>query len=188
MTDIGPDVERALDEVGDEILGAREQAEKIASEDIDQHALSENMNIYQGVLSYSTEQFGSDEPEIVVYAHSPGFTEGEYGKGRLRGRDTRDPFAYPEDGGRVSRNNNTSTGIIPVTVESGDDLPGPFYEGEGVVEVALRHDNKEMREDYPVTLNTLPEHIGDVNDKDLEEIINSYEPDDDGEINRRGLL
>lgn len=186
MDDIDPEIETILDEIEDESM--RNNAEQLGVEEVDQHALSESMNMYQGIMTYSTDQFNSDTPEIVVYAHSPGFTEGEHGHGSLRGRDMRDPFAYPEDGRRVSQNNNVSTGLIDVTVESGEDLPGPFYEDEGVVEVALRHDGIEMREDYPVTLNTLPYDPGSLNSKELEEIIDSYDSDGDGDIKRRGLI
>lgn len=186
MSDLADEIDTVLEEATQE--GLREQGERLANEEAENHAISSNMNIYQGVLNSSMHEVSEEGPRIIVYAHSPGFEEGEHGHGILRGRNTKDRYVHPEGTKyRVAQSTDTKTGIIPLRVEDGEDLPGPHYEDEGVVEVSLEHNNRNMQEDYPVTLNTIPYDPGSLNDHDLEEIIDSYD-NNDGDITRQGLI
>lgn len=186
MSDLADEIDTVLEEATQQ--GLQEQGERLANEEAEKHAISSNMNIYQGILNSSMHEVSEEGPRIIVYAHSPGFEEGERGHGTLRGRNTKNRYAHPEGTShRVPQSTDAETGIIPLRVEEGEDLPGPHYEGEGVVEVALEHDNLDMQEDYPVTLNTIPYDPGSLNSPELEEVIDSYDGDD-GDIKRRGLI
>lgn len=187
MSDIADELGTVLEETNQQ--GLQEQGERLANEEAQTHTLSSSMNMYQGVLNSSMYDVSEEGPKIIVYAHSPGFEEGEHGHGVLRGRNTKKRYAHPEGTShRVAQSTDTKTGIIPLKVESGEYLPGPHYKDEGVVEVALEHDNMDMREDYPVNLNTIPYDPGSLNSHELQDIIDSYDGDGDGSIMREGLI
>jgi len=170
------DVDEMLQQETDTDL--RTDVENLAPGETDQHAISSEMNVYQGVLNTSMYQVG-DEPRIVVYDHSPGFEQGQTGYGVLHARNMKDSYTYPENGGRrVSQRTTSRTGIIPLEVGESEYLPGPHYQGEGVVEMMVEHNGHEFQEDHPAMLKVIPFDPSSLNNADLEEVLGRYDPDE----------
>ncbi len=171
MEDEDVDIQGILNDASNQ--GFAQHGEELAEEDIEQHAISSGMNVFQGVLNTSMHQTG-EEPRIIVYEHSPGFNQDETGYGVVHGRNMNDSYVFPDEARhRVPQSTREKTGIIPLEVEDSEDLPGPHYEGS--VEVLLEHDGMDLREDYPVTVRAIPYDPGSLNTADLPEVFDRYD-------------
>ncbi|MFB6115245.1 MAG: hypothetical protein ABEK04_03050, partial [Candidatus Nanohalobium sp.] len=147
--------------------------------------VSSSKNIYRGMLNSSMPQLTEDEPMLFVYDHSPGFPDDATGMAKVRGRVpqgeaqsiTRRSARSPQP---VS--NDVETKYIPFRVESEDALPNAQYDGEGVPEVVLEHEEIDMREGYEVSINVLPYDPEDVTGESWQQNLQNY---DGGEVSFR---
>lgn len=161
------DIDREIDSIMEEVenLDVRDQVNQLLSGHEDQHIFSQK-NMFQGYINSSMDQITRDDPYIVVYDHSPGFSEGETGYGRVRGVG--------------------DTGYLPLEVQSSEALPNPRYEGSGFLEIAVEHDDIKVEEDGLATLQVVPYDPEKLASDSWREVLDSYDAEN-SDIRHRDL-
>lgn len=162
MVDEADEIERILNNA--ENLDVDIPAERFLQEE-DKHVVAQN-NLYQGVVNSSMGQITTDEGGIFVYSHSPDFTEGQKGYGRVRGVG--------------------DTGYLPLKVQSAAALPDPRYEGSGYVEIAVEHDDIQVEEDQLGSLQVVPYDPEQLGSESWRDVLESYNSED-GNIQHRNF-
>lgn len=159
---------------------SRDTIERAANQECEPGVISENMNMYHGMLNDSMGQYDG-EPKFLVYDHSPGFESGQSGYVQVQGKIPKEhrPDVIPGQSNPYRKDTNVETDYIKLEVLPEDAMPRKaMYDGQEVPEGVLQHEEVQMQSGENVTLQIHPWGEGQVTGSDWQDNLQNYERGD----------
>ena len=156
---------------------SRDTIERAAKASGEPGVVSSNMNLNYSKLNSSLDQY-EDEPRYLLFEHSPGFSSGETGMVKVKGKSPRDETGRYQPG-QFRRDNEVNTDYVKLEVLPEEAMPRRAkFSGQNIPEGILEHDELTMRAGETVFMQIHPWDDGQVYGSDWQENLLNYERGD----------